>query len=90
MYGCGGNKVASFRSSGAGAGANQTEDGEATSSVGQHYYQHHHHHRHHADDPHHNHHSNDQVSMGPHHTCCLTDSGQILTFGLNTCGQVSL
>merc|ERR1719336_3625503 len=28
------------------------------------------------------------VSMGPHHTCCLTDSGQILTFGLNTCGQL--
>ena len=28
--------------------------------------------------------------MGPHHTCCLTESGQILTFGLNSCGQVLL
>ena len=72
------------------------------SSAGQNHHnsqiQHHHYDHHHQDHDAHGHHhchfqhnldsDHFQVSMGPHHTCCLTDSGQILTFGLNTCGQV--
>ena len=29
-----------------------------------------------------------EVSMGTHHTACLTHSGQMVTFGLNTSGQL--
>ena len=29
-----------------------------------------------------------RVSMGPYHTACLTDAGQMITFGLNSSGQL--